>query len=65
MVLSLKNSTLGGVHGVPGHLLVTLVPWPHPFSGSLKPIENLFFELFAAYDSFQELLGALGIDSSC
>ena len=45
--------------------LVTPVAWPHPLSGSLKPTENLFFELLAASGSFQELLGALGIDSSC
>ena len=46
-------------------LLVVPHPWPHPLYGSLKPIENLFFELLAASGSFQELLGALGIDSSC
>ena len=44
---------------------VVPVPWPHPFSGSLKPIENLFFELLAASGSFQERLGVPGIDSSC
>ena len=46
-------------------LLAKPVVWPHPLSGSLKPTENLFFELLAASGSFQELLGALGIDSGC
>ena len=46
-------------------LLVTPVAWPHPFSGSLKPTETRFPELLAASGSFQERLGAPGIDSSC
>ena len=31
--------------------LVVPVPWPHPPYGSLKPTENLFFELLAASGS--------------
>ena len=54
-----------GEHGVTGHLLVKPHPWPHPPYGSLKPIENLVFELLAASGSFQERLGVPGIDSSC
>ena len=44
---------------------VVPVAKPHPLSGSLKPTENLFFELLAASGSFQERLGVPGIDSSC
>ena len=40
-------------------------PSAPPLSGSLKPTENLFFELLAASWSFQERLGVPGTDSSC
>ena len=58
MVLSLKNVLKVGVMESPA---VIPVPWPQP----LKPIENRFPELLAASGSFQERLGASGIDSSC
>ena len=40
-------------------LLATPVAWNHPLSGSLKPIENLFFELLAASRSSQSAQDAL------
>ena len=45
--------------GVNMDLLATPVPWPHPFSGSLKPTESLFFELLAASRSSRSVWESL------
>ena len=55
-----EKCVLGGGHGAQGR------PAPvDPPRGPLKPSRNRFPELLAASGSFQDRLGAPGIDSNC